>query len=503
MTLGYTLMPGGGLCPQDNRPPHVLYLAVIALAAFLAVYFSAFSAPFDSWSDSANYLAAGMHMLQKGSFMPLSLPYEQFARHGAQGFGSLVNDYPNYGYALLQGAIGLACGGGTLLGGVWSAAVSTLCIGVAAYVFLYLLAEDAPLALLFSVGVLSHRLVLDLAATPRPDIMLLLFLLLALICTVRGHHLAAGALLGAGYLIREHALIFLPFLPLLSPQGRTIRGLFRAGTLTVLGFVPAMAVGYGIKLHFTSGQLQENFYVKNHSSWLHSLMRPEAAARVLNHMRSHLARLGPMAWVALGFLALRWRQTPPLARRMLLLAVIFSLIPCLMWVERPHVPNRYALYSVPLYLAALILCLRGHRHGAAAVVLLLLPATALFAYSTVAKNDSLRVLLSPGFAWERLESDVASPEMLRREFRPGSVMITNRPGMLLLMMDNPVLVAAPGYEEFARSPGNDGLDGILVQRNMGWPSAAEVVDGRGARFARVALPEGLDPLFLCYKRVAP
>ncbi len=503
MTTTYApASPAGGIPSGGKGLPHALALAVLGIAAVLVFFFSVLSQPYEGWSDETEYLIAGRYMVLEGRFMPEAVPYSEFVEHGAGSFGSLGRNYPNYGYSLLQGAIGLMRGSFTTMGGIWMSGMALVLAGFASYALFLALTGNRTLALVSGLVLLSHRLVVPLAGEARPDIVLLLILLLVLLCLARERHFAAGLLLGLGYLVREHALMFLPFLPLLSPQGGSVRGYLRAGAGLVLGFLPALGAAYGLKLLFSVGEQQQNFYIKNHTQWLGALTDSDFAVRVVKHIRSHIGRLGPVAWVALGFVALGYRRVPPLVRRMVLLALIFSIIPCIMWGTRPHVPNRYAVYSVPLYIAAFALCVREYRRGALFIALLALPGVALFAYKTVDAEGTLSALASPARTLEAVQRTVEAPFFLRQHFSPGSVLLVNKPAVAMMGMETAALVRLPSYKDFLQAPGNERVDGIFLKdSDTGWPEVEEFSDSHGVRFTRVEVPkEFLPTVFLCYKR---
>ena len=473
--------------PYDCRI-HFQNVSIVIVTALLSAYACITGLPFIDWMDAVAYQATGRYMVEYGVFMPEPLSYSAFLEKGIAGFGMTRVNYPNYLYELSLGFLGVLRGDFSLVNGIVLSAGVTLIFALLFYRVARNLLNNAPLALVCTVFVLTNRVVQELTARPLSDLSLLIFGLLAFYAAFKMHSFLAGLILGCGYLFREHAILLLLFIPLASPATDSLRGLVKTGIAMGLGFVPGFAAAALLKGLFTVGEPQANLYASHFLSvqWFSH----EAVLRLLSHSRTYAANLGIVLCIVIAISFLLYAKLSFLSRRALLIGTGVAGLICLLWTMNPSIPERYLAFSIILFGVMVADIVQKSRHPVV-FFCLFMASSLIFRFPPAFNTDFATALLSPRQALCDVLATIQSPAQVREFFPPNSIVLESFPPLAYIILDEPVVVSIPAFEDFLAATGNDKLDGIWLRghRALDWPDQDRIADASGIRFQRI-VPTG-------------
>lgn len=490
-----------------NYTRHAYCLCVITFCAALSVFFHLTGKIFIDWADGVAYEATAKNLWLFKSFMPTPLTYVDFMASGSAAFGDVITNYPNYAFSSTLGFLGAMRGDFSLLNGVILGGIFTIGLGLVCYALLYEKSRNSVLSTAFAIMVLYHHTILDISGRPLSDMVLLFFWGLSLLCVLKEHHILSGLVLGVGYLFREHALMFLPFLSFFSPQANSFKGLCRVALLITAGFLPAIAGKmFFYSAYATKTTEAKNYYLGTYATWIDQWFSMESITRFLKNNRRYWSNSGITLRIMLLFALLRIRFLPPLVQRAMVVGIILWIIPCFMWTTQRSVPVRYIVYSVLLFNFALALCvMRLPKREYIYVSLVIL--TILIAPPKRINKNSLTALFSPVQHMTEVVEKITAPMKLQTVLPEKATILTDSAPLAYMTLNAPVAISTPTFAEFAKTQGNEQLDGILLRRGKGrdgWNYTDTIVDNYGVRFKKITLDNVPFPeRHAYYKRITP
>ena len=401
---------------------------------------------------------------------------------------------PNLAFTAAIGLIGRAMGEYTLLCGLILNLGFSLFFAASAYLAGASLFRDRAMALVFAVTLLMYRHIFVLLGVPLTDLSLLLFCLLSAWAMLREGTLAAGVLLGVGFLFREQALLFYPLLPLLHPDVSSVKSYLRVLLTLSLGFLPCFFLAKGASALFSAGMPVADFYAAHIAKRLS--FSPERLSRFL----SHAGAIFRVAWTPLVvflYFLLR-RQAPAASARLVIVGIIHNLAVAFLWSHKA-LPQRYYAYSIILFSIAALLPMMNLRHKRAALA-------AFFVLVAVSQGQYIGSKL-----WEFSKTEntlavaieeIRSPLEMRRVFPKGSVIFSKDEFLAEYATEGTLPVMGAEYDEFVER-NNEAFDGIMVRADWrGWIDRPQVRDKYGVTFTKLELPGvRLSPELLFYIRV--
>ena len=481
--------------------------ANVVLCVFLALIvfsLSALGRPFFDWADAVYYLATAKHLALYSSFIPVLEEYSQLATVLSSTSSGLLVNYPNYGFEILLAAWGGAVNNFSLINGVYLSGVFTVLTAIVIYAFSYGELKNKALAMLIVVGVLLHRVVFEISPRPLSDAGLMFFFMLCVWAMLNNKALLAGIALAAGYFYREHALLFFPFIAWLSPECVSITSYIRITCIAGCGFILGPLAAWICKYIFMQGLPAGNYYADYYTE--HFRLSFEHGKRLLLHMRTYAVNLGVVLVVAIGVMLCRVRTLELRVLRLLAVAGALAMVPCVLFVKNPGIPERYLAYSIPLLWLGIALWLKRHKSGTAIFAGVIVFAVLLRFPPAITKN-ALVSLGSPQHSFSQLKQEVDAPLSMLAELFPNSntVLLSEGPPFALVALNSPTLVRLPEYSTFLKSSDNTIVEGIIVEAsNDQWPDSPSLQDASGVLFQRVALPKyGVQPKIRVYRKVLP
>ncbi len=497
-----------------SRAVHIACFAICLLAGISAWYISVLHYGTSDWSDSLEYIVVGKHLILEGRFPPAPVSYEAFLAAGPSAYDpNILYFYPNLGYILATGLIGLVSGEFTLAGAIILNLIFTLLFAASAYYVAVRLLRSPPLAALFFCLVTQHELISQFTGTPLTEITLFFFIIISVWTMLQGRSLLAGVLLGIAFVFREQALLFFPVFPLLHPDVVSPKTYLRPLLAVALGFIPWVILAKGAGVFFSDGLPFSDFYATQVSNTLH--LSPETIARFWKHIRTAFN----LTKIPLGFClyALLRRKLPETALRLVLLAVIQNLIVSFFWSFK-GLPVRYLSYSLILLYLAAFLCIqrfdgpvpvfRGMPEAVRGILSRMREKNVLLALIVIfALFSGRKYIVREWSFFSTTERSLASvfhdtrtPQALSEVFPPGS---TIAGGMMATFSVKGCIPIQPvGYPLFVEN-NNERLDGLIVRKTWRkWPDAPQVSDKYGNVFERINPPHAPAPDELLYfKRV--
>jgi len=491
---------------------HGLALAGCGILAAAVFSLSALGNPPHSWVDPVNYLATAKQMVLHDSFLPRPPDYSMLALAAAHDAPVSLAGYPNIGYELLLGFWCLITGRFSLMNGIYISGLFTVLSALAVYGLSHYILRDKVSAVLVTAGLLLHREIDKISSQPMTDTGLLFFFILSVWGMIGGRILLSGLALALGYFYREHALIFWPLLPLLSPQCVSVRSYLRITLVTGLVLICGLSAAFLAKYHFMHGQMGSDsysgydFYLKPFlnmlgdnffNGGLHTLYL------FLKNCMFFIARIGvgfPLAGLFLYFAGARGDK---LTMRLLAVSLGVSGAPLVLYITDyiTVVPSRYYIYAIPLLLLVMVLLLRRRYprpHPRLAVAVLV--AFLVLCRPLGLTKEGLEALTQPAGAFARLQSLVDAPFTTLSAILPkrGAVVLSNYgsyyfDSFVYVAVEDPVIVRLPDFEAFRRGSDNALLDGIVLsqldglvssQAGEAWNSSPVITDLAGVSFER-------------------
>lgn len=466
-------------CGTSTLAAHAPWLLLCLLLAGGAWYVSAIHYGPGSWVDAVDYAVVGKSLVLEHKFPPAAMRYQDFLAAGAdisQPETAMV--YPNLLFSMAIGVIGLFRDDFSLLNGIWLNCAISLLFASAAYGLVFSLTREKVLSVLF-VG-LTLLLAFEHLGRPLTDASLLLFLSLSVWATTRGRPVAAGLFLGTGFLFREQALLFFPFLPLLAPNELRVRTYVANLLRQSVFFLPCLALSKIGTLLLLDGGSFSDFYLGSTTRAVQFTLQGMLTAG------KHFADGLRITCIPLLFLAylLAGKQLPGLCKRLALLAFIQMGIVCVLWNHKA-LPERYLIYSHFLLLLAVVIALPQARRKNMLIAALL--AASIFS-QRLEISQKIRSMLKPETSFAAMVATIHAPERLQEIFPPGSVLLSS-PGQLpALILKDCIFIRVPAYSEFVLND-NSAVDGILLRGGKyGWDERPFVQDAHGMRFDMVTIP---------------
>lgn len=496
--------PTPSMAGQPRVASHTMCLLLVTALACLAAFFQLTGQPFTDWADAVSYQATGKYFIEHRQLMPAPLSADEYLTSGAADFGKGVINYPNFAFSTLVGLLGWLRGDYSLMNGVLSGLAFTVLLGIACYAMMYSLERSHSMAVAFAFAILFQRVILATTARPLSDITLLFFFALAVFASMKDRLFLSGLALGIGYLFREHALMFLPFMPFLSPRTTSLR-LFITGCLrTVAAFLPFLLANNLYYRWILDGHTQPDYYLTAYASWVDRWLTPEAMGRLFSHLRFYWGEFGLILRVFILWAAIRFFKLTPLQKACFMVGLLLSFIPCFMWTAHHKVPIRYGIYTILLFHVAIATMLPRARYREAAYVVIAI--VAVFQNLPKSVNEvGLAALASPTHAISQVARELVAPMRMGEVFEANSAILTDDPALTYLTLDNPVAITAPPYEHFLEQKGNERFDGIVLRkRATGWDKAPTLItDNHGVSFQRVTPAQDALPQTLSFYKKVP
>lgn len=480
-----------------NNPglTHAGCFVICLLLGFGAWHVSAVEYGASGWADSVGYIMAGKHIILEGRFPASPASYEAFMASGAAVFNSqALYPMPNIAFVASIGLLGLIMGEFTLICGVLVNLGLSLLFVACAYWAGVSLFRDRATALVFTVTLLIHQHIFVLLGQPLTDPSLLFFSLASAWAMLKDRIVAAGILLGAGFLFREQALIFFPLFPLLHHDVVSLKSYTRILFRLSLGFLPFLFLAKGLAALLSAGAPLEDFYAA------HAAKHMGFSLERLSRFCSHAGAIFRIAWAPLTFFAyfaLR-RQVSAISVRLVAVGVIHNLIVAFLWSYK-SLPQRYYAYSIALFTIAALLPAMNLKHRSGILALFCILAAAGHGPSLA---STLRDFTRPDHNMAATVEAIRSPLATRKAFPKGSLLLSKDEFLAEYATEGTLPVMAPPYEEFVKH-NNEAFDGIMMRNGwQGWTDRPEVRDAHGVRFRKLELPGvRLTPELLFYTRV--
>jgi hypothetical protein len=513
----YALCVFGGLAQRVSKT-HVMALAICGMFAAGVFVMRALGLEYHDWYDAIGYLAWGKHMIEHGSYLPVPWRYSELALAVEQG-GSpeRVLLFANNGFMLLHGFWGLMSGRFSLMNGIYIGALFTVLTAFAVYGLSCHMLRDKTMAVLVVVGVLLHPVVFGITAQPLSDSGLLFFFVLTVWAMLRDRAFLAGLALGIAYFYREHAILFLPLIPLLSPGCVSVKSYMRTALMVGVAFLPGWLAVKLATNFFMLGQSFSDLYASYHGGAITKLIQGESGiAFVLERFFNNCTRYIKPSRAVFALLALYFvikiRKLDSIVARLVIVALGVGGAACVVYSFSPGLDPRYFAYAVPLLMLAAAMIFRSSPRRVPYMIALVVLAM----YLNPPRFNSPRLmaaLSSPTESFVQLRHTVEAPYSILPVVMPqkGAVLLNNHTRFpRIAALDNPVLIGVPDYETFMQGKDNALLDGIVIRRTPsggveeGWTNSPVITDNAGVRFERVWTQELLPGYFMFYyRRVRP
>ena len=477
-------------------------LALCIVIAVTTFTLSALGKSFFDWSDAIYYLATAKYMMLQCSFAPLPTDFAFLTKILQQPHYLPLNNYPNYGFEMLLGILSVALKNFSLFNGILLSGLITLLTALTLYGCAIRQLRDKGLAVLVVAGVLFHRVVFEISPRPLSDSGLLLSWVLAVWAMLQNRTLLAGLALGLGYFYREHALLFLPFLPLLSPRCNSIKNYIKIVLPLAVAFAVGPFAAVICKNIYMQGGGADNLYAAHYKNAFR--ITTASLTRLISHCKTYIINLGIVLLAVAFYILLRIRVMDNIVVRLFVVSLIIGGLPCILFIPNPTIPERYLAYVIPLLWLATAIMLKKAKYRyiyMAGMVALML----ILRWPPAINSASLKQLPQLDTAFSRLHEQVDAPfRLLAKEFSAkGAVLLSNAPPFALVSLDSPLEIRLPDYETFLNGPNNYILHGIvLISSQSDWPDLPRIVDKAGVTFERIGTPGELVPYLSIYKRVA-
>lgn len=483
-------------CFQSNG------LFLLFSVIFVLVVFYDRALNFSDFMDAADYLAAGISILEKGAFFPTRIPYSDFMNLGIENIQTGLVNYPNYAFEITVGAISLLRGDVSLVNGMLVALFFAALFSIAYYLLCVRLLRSNLLAFLCVILAVGNHITAVSLGRPLTESSFLFFTTVAAFAAVSDKPFLTGALLGIGYLFREQAVLMLPLFPLLFPSSVTVKNFIRLCLFACVAFLPFFLVAQWLSNALSAGTVTNSlYYAAFVAPLLKDLSFSFLASIVKVSLRSawlYAQELGAVFLAPLFILCTFYRKLAFLPRRLLLvsLLIIVQIIFIFALVSRSSVPARYLSFAIPFICLAFALTCRQYKNGI--VIFGLITALSLVQHPPV-KN-----IFSP-MTFSRAVAIMDLPNTLRAEFHDGDIILTNFIGFTFLAVQEPVAVRLPQYQVFYEQSGNDLFAGIMYYhhpaKTLGWPDDDIIQDAHGVVFERIG-KEYHDIPYRFYKKIA-
>lgn len=469
---------------ESEKKSHTTAVWLVILSSITILHFAITGLPFIDWADAVAYQTSATYIAKSGSFMPEPINYSSISPHTAHAFGSETVNYPNYGFQFALAGLSALRDNFDLSNGVLLACTATILLGLIAYSCAFALTKQQATSILLAIAVLIHRSVLETAARPLSDIGLLCLFAASTFAMMKERHLAAGLIIGLGYLYREHALMFLPFLPLLSPHTTTIPRYMKVLLAVAAGFVPATLATVAIKLAFASKVAAPGGY-SVYGEWLGQWLSLDAFVKFLGHAATYAKNFGMILCIFLAGALLLWPRLPATTKRMLFVGVMLAAIPCYMWTTQSSVPVRYQIYSIYLFymaMAVLLSRLPFPRLRIALFATLLVIGT-IQRPSRAFNMEAVRALASPAASYQTYFERLRAPLEFARFVKPAGLVLCDAAPFALMTLSSPVVATLPDFETFHAGQNNALVDAVLIRRTKTeWPREQAFSDALGTTF---------------------
>lgn len=488
---------------QRNSVPsaHALSLLIVVTIASLAVFFQISGHSFSDWADAVSYQATGKYLIEYMQLMPAPIGIEMFLASGGESFGKEVVNYPNFAFSTLLGLLGWLRGDYSLVNGVLSGLGFSVLLGISCYALMYTVVRSHVMAVVFVFAILFQKTILANSGRPLSDIALLFFFSVAVHASIKDRLFLSGIILGFGYLFREHALMFLPFIPLLSPDANSLSRIIKGELFTIAGFLPFVLASSFYYWWILDGHTQPDYYMSVYATWLDRWFSLEAIGRLFSNLRFYWSEFGLVLRIFLVWGVIRFFKLSQLQKACLVIGILLSFVPCFMWTAQQKVPIRYGIYTILLFHVAMASMLPRVKYRSAIYVVIIL--VAVFQNLPRHINErSLLALMEPVRAVERVMQELRSPTRMSSEFDSGAVILTDDAPLAYITLTSPVTVDAPSYEVFLSLQGNEQFDGIVMRRGKeGWGDAPDrITDAFGISFERIPPKSPSFPEKLAYYR---
>ena len=467
---------------------HIPFIAALVFLSELLMFLSfTGGAPKTIFLDPIRYQTTAKYIIEHGTFIKAPLSYEEFSERGPEYPDNAIVNYPCYGYSLLLAATSLATGEYSLLNGVKLNIIIMPLLAFACYWMMYSLCRKRLISASITLAVLFNPQVSYLSAVSRPDLLLLLLTILAVMSMLKGKHALTALILGVGFLFREHALMFLPFMLLLSPRVTSFKNFMLAGIVMVAAFIPFWATKYVLKLIFTpTGQVASDYY-NVFFTWIQKWFTVDAIGKFFINCWDGLFAISFVLGALIIVCITRPKLFPKTARRLILVASIFILIPCIMWTAMPNIKTRYFVYTLPLLWAAFVIFIAKYNWKKENLIVggIILIAI-LTNLSPYINKFSFSALGSPARSIQVVAEYVdLTKDNLYKYFKPGSVLMVKYPPIPAMSLDDLIMIQMVDYDVFLEGKRNHEIDGLVFfGKNYGFPKT-DFVDKQGNKFKRI------------------
>ena len=508
-------------------------MLAIGLAVFMW-YGSAINHGHKDWSDAVEYAVTGQSLVLHGRFPYAPVPYEEALVSGAETYKRATAVYPNLGFMLAGSLIGLLRQDFSKINAVYLNLGFTLLTAVLLYRITSAVTRNRLWGLSIIALFFMQRDVFHHLSIPITDISLACFAPAAAWCMLNGNERLSGLCLGVGFLFREQAVFFAPFLPLLHPAAVDIRSnlLSRTTTKLLLGYAACFAscilLAKAGQLYFLAGSPATDYYLRE----LATSMDIGWAARWSNFKRSmvilsenylHLsaillmfackhftdrlpgsAKLIPSGlWVLLcivfytkgmpihciailcvAFIIFKG-PIPRLSTTCIFTAVAPFVILRLVWTHWVSEDTRYFLVGILFVFLAIYMIILESRLK----TLLFTLVFCFFLLMPQARISPSRFLHLGKSTFSDIKIISEFPMQQGRSFPAGSILLGDSWYLCAYASENAIPVPAPPFEEFVKQD-NKNIDGILLRRlRRGWQGEEVISDSFGNTFARMPIPE--------------
>ncbi len=469
---------------QYDKPHNTIYIfCILCIATVFALHFSAISFPYEDWIDTYLYHGAARSIITQGEFISHT-NYESLAQIKNPELTKQILNYPNYGFQLSIALMSLLRGEFDMLNGVLISCIFTLLLVFASYYCILYATKKRALSIIFSMFLIFHPSVLEILARPLAESGLLFFFVVSILLSLRNHIFFAGAILGLGYFYREHALMFLPFISILSPKCTSIKTYIKTAVVALVGFLPFYALRYAGKAIYAQGG--GDFYSEAYSQWFFQWLTWDALTTFFENVLIYAHHLGWVICIFLAVCIVFWKKIPTSSRKCIFVGICISLIPCVMWSARSYIPIRYQIYSIFLFYLAgamLISSIKGKKIQTGFTLAFII-GTLCFRMSPAINSNSIEALLNPSDVYGKYYAHIRKPAIINNTLPPHSVILTNHMSSAYLAFPSPEIVQLPSYETFLKGKDNNKIDAIIIakEQQSDWPKSKEIIDNAGMTF---------------------
>ena len=522
--------------PQTEHCGVIALTLAIGLALFLW-YCSAINHGHQDWTDAVDYAVTGKSLVLHGRFPDRFVLYEEALVSGAETYKTATVVYPNLGFMLAGSLIGLLRQDFSKINGVYLNLGFTLLIAVLLYRIVSAMTRNRLWGLSIIALFFLQRDVFHHLSRPITDISLAFFAPAAAWCMLNGNERLSGLCLGVGFLFREQAALFAPFLPLLHPAAADIRSslLSRTAAKVLLGYAACFAscilLAKAGQLYFLAGSPATDYYLRE----LAMNMDIGWAARWSNFKRSMailLERYLPLAAILLMFGCKHFTGRLPGSAKIVpsglwvLLCILFYtegmpvhsvailcasfiifkgpisrtskififaaitpfIILCLLWTHLDSVDMRYFLVSIVFIFLAIYMIVLESRLKTPLFIL-------VFCFFMLTPHQSR---ISPYTLFHLGKNTLSDIKILSefpmqqgRVFPAGSILLGDSWYLCAYASESAIPVPAPHFDEFIKKD-NKNIDGIFLRRlRMGWQGEEVISDSFGNTFERMSIPENM------------